>query len=168
MELVYLYASLNKSGDQGDATAQNLEARAVTLYVKLSTASSFVDPEILAIPEDKLAAYLQDERLAVYRQYICNTARARSHTLDADRERMLAMLGDAAGSPSNSFDMLEAVDMTFPEITDEKGEKVALTHGNFSVYRESTDRRVRREAFETYFGEFAKFRTRSPPCTAAP
>ena len=47
--------------------------------------------------------------------------------------------------------------MTFPEITDEKGEKVALTHGNFSVYRESTDRRVRREAFETYFGEFAKF-----------
>lgn len=157
VELVYLYASLNKSGDQGDATAQNLEARAVTLYVKLSTASSFVDPEILAIPEDKLAAYLQDERLAVYRQYICNTARARSHTLDADRERMLAMLGDAAGSPSNSFDMLEAVDMTFPEITDEKGEKVALTHGNFSVYRESTDRRVRREAFETYFGEFAKF-----------
>lgn len=157
VELVYLYASLNKSGDQGDATAQNLEARAVTLYVKLSTASSFVDPEILAIPEDKLAAYLQDERLAVYRQYIRNTARARSHTLDADRERMLAMLGDAAGSPSNSFDMLEAVDMTFPEITDEKGEKVALTHGNFSVYRESTDRRVRREAFETYFGEFAKF-----------
>ena len=157
VELVYLYASLNKSGDQGDASAQNLEARAITLYVKLSTVSSFVDPEILAIPEDKLAAYMQDERLTVYRQYIHNTTRARSHTLDADRERMLAMLGDAAGSPSNSFDMLEAVDMTFPEITDEKGEKVTLTHGNFSVYRESTDRRVRREAFETYFGEFAKF-----------
>lgn len=157
VELVYLYAMLNKSGDQGDATAQNLEARAVTLYVKLSTVSSFADPEILAIPEDQLAAYMQDERLAVYRQYIHNTTRARSHTLDAERERMLAMLGDAAGSPSNSFDMLEAVDMTFPEITDEKGEKVALTHGNFGVYRDSTDRRVRREAFEAYFGEFSKF-----------
>lgn len=157
VELVYLYASLNKSGDQGDAEAQTLEARAVTLYVKLSTVTSFVDPEILAIPEDKLAAYMADPRLAVYRQYLRNTARSRPHTLDAERERMLAMLGDAAQSPSNSFDMLEAVDITFPDITDEKGEQVTLTHGNFGAFRESTDRRVRREAFETYFGEFRKF-----------
>ncbi len=157
VELVYLYASLNKAGDQGDPEAQTLEARAVTLYVKLSTVTSFVDPEILSIPEDKLTAYMEDPRLAVYRQYLRNTARSRPHTLDAERERLLAMLGDAAQSPSNSFDMLEAVDITFPEITDENGDKVALTHGNFGVFRESADRRVRREAFETYFGEFRKF-----------
>lgn len=157
MMLVYLYASLNKSGDQGDSEAQELEARAINLLVKGSTAVSFAEPEILAIPEETLAAYLQDERLATYRQYIRNVTRARSHTLDAERERMLAMLGDAAESPSNSFDMLEAVDITFPEITGENDEKVALTHGNFGVFRESKDRRVRREAFETYFGEFRKY-----------
>ncbi len=157
VELVYLYASLNKSGDQGDPEAQNLEARAMTLYVKLSTAGSFLNPEILSIPEEKLTAFLKDERLATYRHTIENVTRSRKYTLDAERERMLAMLDDAANSPSDSFDMLEGVDITFPEIENEAGEKVTLTHGNFSVYRESTDRRVRREAFETYFGEFRKF-----------
>ena len=157
VELVYLYASLNKSADQGDADAQSLEARATTLYVKLSTATSFVDPEILAIPEDTLQSYLADPSLSLYRQYLRNTARSRPHTLDAERERMLAMLGDAAQSPSNSFDMFEAVDITFPDITDENGNKTALTHGTFGVFRESPDPRVRREAFETYFGAFRKF-----------
>ena len=146
VELVYLYASLNKSADQGDADAQSLEARATTLYVKLSTATSFVDPEILAIPEDTLQSYLADPSLSLYRQYLRNTARSRPHTLDAERERMLAMLGDAAQSPSNSFDMFEAVDITFPDITDENGNKTALTHGTFGVFRESPDPRVRREA----------------------
>ena len=53
--------------------------------------------------------------------------------------------------------MLESVDMTFPKIKDENGNEVELTHGNFNVYRESKDRRVREEAFEKYFGEFKKY-----------
>ena len=34
-----------------------------------------------------------------------------------------------------------------------------MTHGNFNVYRESRDRRVREEAFEKYFGEFKYLNT---------
>ena len=70
---------------------------------------------------------------------------------------MLAQLSDAAQTPDNSFTMLESVDMTFPAITDEAGNEVTLTHGNFGVYRESTDQRVRRESFEKYFGEFKRY-----------
>ena len=70
---------------------------------------------------------------------------------------MLSMLADAAQTPDNSFTMLESVDMVFPAIVDEKGEEVQLTHGNFGVFRESSDPRVRRESFEKYFGEFKKY-----------
>ena len=70
---------------------------------------------------------------------------------------MLAMMADMAGGCANAFEMLESVDMTFPEITDEEGNKVTLTHGNFGVFRESGDQRVRKEAFEAYFGEFKKY-----------
>ena len=96
VELVYLYASLNKSGDQGDAEAQTLEARAVTLYVKLSTVTSFVDPEILAIPEDKLAAYMADPRLAVYRQYLRNTGPVPSAHAGRGARAHACHVGDAA------------------------------------------------------------------------
>lgn len=156
-ELVYLYAFLHKSGDNGDPEYQDMAARATKLLVALETAASFSEPEILAIPEDKLNEYLKYEGLKTYRHKIHNIARARAHTLDTEKERMLAMLGDAAQTPSDSFEMLESVDMTFPKIVDENGNEVELTHGNFSVFRESKDRRVREEAFEKYFGEFKRY-----------
>ena len=157
MELVYLYAMLRKNVDNGDPKYQTMQGRAMNLAVKMSTACAFMEPEILAIEKDRLADMLQSPLLATYRHLLEDTDRMRAYTKDEQTETMLAMLADAAGSSSECFDMLESVDMTFPEITDEKGERVTLTHGNFGVYRESGDQRVRREAFEAYFGEFKKF-----------
>ncbi len=157
VELVYLYAMLCKSGDNGDPEYQAMEGKATNLYVAFSTAISFFDPEILSIPEDVLNTYMNDPILAEYRHILEDTARSRQHTLDAKSERMLAMLGDAAQSSHNTFEMFESVDMTFPTIENENGETVRLTHGNFSVFRESKDARVRRDSFEAYFGEFKKY-----------
>ncbi len=157
LERVYLYAMLHKSGDNGDAEYQAMEARCVTLLVSYQMTTAFLTPEILSIPEETLASYMKEEGLATYRHMIEDMCRARAHTLDAARERMLAQLSDVAQTPDNSFTMLESVDMTFPTITDEEGREVTLTHGNFGVYRESPDQRVRRESFEKYFGEFKRY-----------
>ena len=157
LERVYLYAMLHKSGDNGDPEYQAMEARCVTLLVSYQMTTAFLTPEILSIPEDTLAAYMKEEGLATYRHMIEDMCRARARTLDAARERMLAQLYDVAQTPDNSFTMLESVDMTFPTITDEEGREVTLTHGNFGVYRESPDQRVRRESFEKYFGEFKRY-----------
>ena len=156
-ERVYAYAMLRKSGDGGDPACQEMEARAIGLLVAMQTATAFVNPEILAIPADVLAAYTADEGLATYRHMIEDVARARSHTLDAQGERILAMLGDAAQTPENAFEMLANVDLRFPPVRDEQGVEAPLTHGSFGVFRESRDARVRREAFEKYFGEFARY-----------
>lgn len=157
LERVYLYAMLHKAGDNGDPEYQAMDARCTTLYVSFQMAIAFLTPEILSIPEETLAAYMKEEGLATYRHMVEDMCRARAHTLDAARERMLAQLSDAAQTPDNSFTMLESVDMTFPVITDEAGNEVTLTHGNFGVYRESTNQRVRRESFEKYFGEFKRY-----------
>ena len=127
VELVYLYAMLSKSGDNGDPENQNMDGRAMNLYVAFSTAVSFFDPEVLSIDEATLNGYMNDPALAGYRHILEDTARGRAHTLDAKGERMLALLGDAAQASSNTFDMFESVDMTFPKIKDENGEEVQLT-----------------------------------------
>ena len=157
MELVYLYAMLRKNVDNGDPKYQTMQGRAVNLSVAFSSACAFLEPEILSVDDARLAEFLQDPALKTYRHTIEDINRARAHTLDTAGEKMLALLSDAAGTPSDCFEMLESVDMTFPEITDERGEKVTLTHGNFGVYRESADARVRKESFEVYFGEFKKY-----------
>ena len=157
LERVYLYAMLLKSGDNGDPEYQTMQGRAISLYVKYQTALSFLEPEILSIPEETLNAWLGEPSLALYRFMVSDIARARAHVLDEKSETILAMMGDAATAPQDAFEMLESVDMTFPSIKDEEGNDVVLTHGNFSVYRESKDQRVRKDAFEAYFGEFKKF-----------
>ena len=156
-ERVYEYAFLRKSGDNGDSVSQEMEARAISLLVALQTATAFISPEVLAIPEETLNGYMAREDLKTYRHQLDDIQRARAHTLDHQGERILAMLGDAAQTPSNTFEMFESVDMRFDDIRGEDGEKAPLTHGSFTVYRESRDQRVRQEAFETYFGEFGKY-----------
>lgn len=156
-ERVYQYAFLTKSGDNGDPKYQEMEARAISLIVALQTATAFVAPEILAIDPDTLNAWIAREDMKSYRHLADDLARRRAHTLDAQGERLLAMLGDAAQTPGSVFEMFESVDMRFPNVKDENGEEKPLTHGSFGVFRESRDPRVRKEAFEAYFGEFEKY-----------
>ena len=157
VELLYIYSMLRLNVDNGDPTYQSMNGRASNLYVKLSTAISFLEPEILSIPAEELARMLDDPMLATYRHLLSDVDRGRAHVGSAETEHLMAMLSDVSGTAQSCFTALESVDMTFPDITDEKGERVTLTHGNFGVFRESSDRKVRREAFETYFGEFKKY-----------
>ncbi len=157
VERVYLYASLLKNSDNGDGEYQRMEGMATNLYVAMSTACAFVDPEILSMPEETLLQFLDTADLAPYRHILGDVNRARAHTLDAAGEKMLAMLSDAADTADNCFTMLESVDMEFPKIRDEAGREVQLTHGNYGIFRVSADQRVRRESFEAYHGTFKKY-----------
>jgi oligoendopeptidase F len=156
-EIVYIYAMLHKSADTGDADYQTLEARAMSLLVRLSSAVAFLSPEILAIDEAELNKYLEDPRLAVYRHMISDIARGRAHTLDAEREKMLAMLADVQTTPSDAYEMLTDVEMSFPDIVTEAGEHMPLTRGNFNVYRENPDRKIREQAFQNVFSTYKNF-----------
>ena len=98
VELPYIYAFLKKTEDGSVAENQEMAARSESLLVKFSAATAFLNPEILAIPAEKLDAWMQDEVLATYRHTVDDIVRMRAHTLDAAREQMLALLGDANGA----------------------------------------------------------------------
>ena len=157
IELVANYAFLKKAGDNGDTKNQEMEARCISLITAFQSAISFLNPEILGMDSEKLDAFMQEDCVKTYRHMIEDIRRMRAHTLDAQSERMLAMLSDAAGTPRNVFEMFESVDMTFPNVIDENGNEAPLSHGTFSVYRESKSAAVRKDAFEKYFGEFQKY-----------
>lgn len=157
IEKLYCYAFLRKSGDNGDPVSQDMEARCIGLLTRFQAAVSFLNPEILSIKPELLAACMADTSLATYRHMVEDICRARAHTLDAERERMLAMMSDAAQTPSNVYDMFESVDVTFEPVVGEDGSEQPLSHGSFAVFRESRSRAVRSDAFAKYFGAFGKF-----------
>ncbi len=157
LEKAYIYAMLHLSADGSDPKHQEMNGRATSAYVQFSSALAFMDPEILAIPEETLNAFLAPEEMESYRFYIENLTRSRAHTLDAQRERMLAMMGDAAQAPQDAYEMLTNVDMELPKVHDAEGNEVQLTAGNFGVFRESPVRAVREEAFNAMFGTYKKY-----------
>lgn len=148
---------LHRAADGSEPAYQEMEARGMSLAVKANAATSFLDPEILAIPKEQLDAWMAQEDMAVYRHMVEDISRGRAHTLSADKEKMLAMLGEAADTPSSAYEMLTNVNMVFPKIHNEAGEEVQLTSGNFGVYRESRSRAVREEAFRAMFGTYRKY-----------
>ena len=157
VEMPYIYAFLKKTEDGSVAENQEMAARSESLLVKFSAATAFLNPEILAIPAETLNEWMQDEALATYRHTVDDIVRMRAHTLDAAREQMLALLGDAAGTPKAAFEMLTDVDLQLPMVKNDAGEEVRLTPGTFPVYRESRNRAVREGAFRAMFGTYRQF-----------
>lgn len=156
-ELIYVYTMLQKSQDGGEPEYQEMEMLATSIIVRASTALAFLNPEIIAIPEKKLDRMIKDKKLEGYRHILEDIARGRAHTLDAAGEKMLARLGDAAGTPSNAFDMISEVDFTYPVIKDAEGNDVQITNGTYTMLRESDSRAVRAAAFEGYLGKYKEY-----------
>ncbi|MDD4797299.1 MAG: oligoendopeptidase F [Eubacteriales bacterium] len=158
-ERLYVYARMRRDEDNANAFYQALADRAASLSVALGGELAFVEPEILSIDADVLAAWQRGaEGLAPYRYYLDTVARRRAHTLDAQQERLLAMAGELGEAPHTIFSMLNDADLTFPTILGEDGQPVQITHGRYIPLMESRDRRVRQAAYEGLYATFASFR----------
>ena len=57
LEHLYVYASMRRDEDTTNSTYQGMADRAMQLYVQISTVASYIEPEILAIPEATLEQF---------------------------------------------------------------------------------------------------------------
>ena len=124
LEKVYIYANLHRCADGSEPKHQEMDGKAMSAYVQFSTMVAFMEPEILSIPEETLNAFLAPDEMKPYRHYIEDLTRTRAHCLDAQRERMLAMMGDTAQTPMDAYEMLTNVDMELPKVHDAEGNEV--------------------------------------------
>lgn len=154
-ERVGIYAFLKTTEDQGDSTYQAMKSRFQNLAVKASQAASYMRPELLAIDPDRMTELVSDPAVAPFRLQLDRLLRFRPHTLTDNEERLLAMQGEMASAANNAFRQLNDADLRFGEINNEQGETVELTHASFASLSRSPQRKVRREAFDQYYSQFA-------------
>ena len=154
LEKLYVYTHMKSHEDTRINDNQGKATKIDMLSTELSMATSYMVPEIISMDEAKLNEYLQDEKLSFYKKYVDEILRVKPHTLSEREEEILAAASDLTAIPENVYDMMSYADMQFPEIEDEEGKKVKLTHANFSLFLKSKDRRVRKDAFEDPFELF--------------
>jgi len=159
LETLFVYASMRKDEDTTNSLYQGMYDRAMQLVVHASTVASYIEPEILAIPQDTLNRFVQETpELGLYGQQLHDLNRKRPHVRSTEVEAVLAAAGEIADAPDAIFSMIDNADLKLPLIKNEEGEDVQLTKGNYLVYIRSNDRRVRKEAFEGLHSTFLKQR----------
>jgi oligoendopeptidase F len=156
---LYTYARMRNDQDTTNSFYQDLNAQAGSLLTKASSAMSYIVPEILAMDEGKIETFLEEkEELKLYEKVLNDIAKRRPHVLSQSEEELLAEAGEALSTGSQTFSMLNNADLTFPSIKNEEGEEVDVTHGRYSTFMESKDRRVRKDAFEAMYSTYGKFK----------
>ena len=159
LETLFVYASMRKDEDTTNSAYLGMFDRAMQLLVHASTVASYIEPEVLALPQTTLDTFVQETPgLSLYGQQLDELNRKRPHVCSAEVEAVLAAAGEISEGPDAIFSMIDNADLKLPLIQNEKGEEVQLTKGNYLVYIRNTDRRVRKEAFEGMHDTFLKQR----------
>ncbi|OYS17103.1 oligoendopeptidase F [Lactobacillus taiwanensis] len=158
LEKVYVYATMSSDVDTKNNHYLGFVAKVQSLANQMAAATSFVDPEILSIPEKTLAKFIQDEpRLENYRHRLEQITQKRPHTLPANEEKIIAAAGDAMGTSANTFNVLTNSDMEFGYVQDENGDMIQLSDGLYSLLIQSQDREVRKNAFDVMYASYGQF-----------
>ncbi len=157
---LFVYANMRWHENTANSTYQALADRVTTLASDFGAASAYFTPEILAIPQDQIESFLRQEpKLQVYRHALDEINRMRPHVLTPEIEALLAQASELGSGPERTYEMLTNADLKLPAITDENGEVVQITQGNYvSRFLENPNRELRQRAFEAMLGTYAAYR----------
>lgn len=155
LEKVYVYARMRRDEDNRKTEYQAMTDRCQTVIAQVSAAMSFFTPELLSASEETLLSYIRQEPgLEQYEFFIRDLLREKAHVLSREEENILAQMGEITGATNDIFTMLNNADIKFGKITDEDGDEVELTHGNYITFMESHSRQVRKDAYEQMYAPF--------------
>ena len=153
------YCMRKADEDTRKSEYQAMSGKFMSAMVEISAACSFETPEIIAISDVQLDQYYRENpALERYRRYLTDLRRMKDHTLSAQEEKILAAAGELAQSPDNIYGLFADADMTFPDAVDSEGKPHPLSQGTYISYMESTDRVLRKSAYENLYDSFGKFK----------
>lgn len=158
LEKLYVYASMKNDEDTTVAYYQELQAKASALYAKLSETFAFYEPEFMALSEETYAKFIAEKpELELYHHHFERLFKTREHVLSQEAEELLAGAQEIFSGASETFSVLDNADIAFPWVTNDEGEVVELTHGNFISLMESKNREIRKGAYEAMYGTYEQF-----------
>ena len=158
LEKLAVYTSLQFDTDTSNNKNQSLKMKVSNLYDEWSKVNFFVVPTILKKEYTDIEKYYKEEpKLKEYETVLKREFRYKEHTLTDAEEKLLSNMTKIFNNDYITYELLKDSDMTFDDIEDENNKKVKLTCSNYSIYIESKNRRVRKDAFTTLYKTYKQF-----------
>jgi oligoendopeptidase F len=156
---LYVYASMSSDQDTRVSTYQGMEQEMIQLAAVLGTESAFIEPEILKMDNATIDRFVaQEPRLQIFKHYLDDIARRRTHTLSNEEEKLLAASSVIASGPSSVYGIFTDADFPYPSVTLSDDKTVKLDKAAFSLYRASTNREDRKKVMDAFFTSLGKYR----------
>lgn len=149
---VATYASLRTSADGSDPHHQADSAKVQAVIAKISSQLSFIESELLNIPEETLLKFIdENKQLQTYRKLLTDMIQKKQYRLSAEIEEILKALSVVHDAPYMIYQRSKSADMEFAPIKDEQGKELPMS---FALYEDryelSPNTTVRRRAYESF------------------
>ena len=162
------YAMRKSDEDTKNTTYQAIKAQTSSLFVAISGAAAYVEPEILQISDETLDKFYKEEpALLVYKRWINKIRKQKDHILSEAEEKIMAAASEMAQAPGEVYGLLNNADMTFASIKDADGNEIPVTHGSFIPLMHNPDASVRKAAFESLYSTYDSLKNTSAALLSA-
>ncbi len=155
IEKLYTYAHLRNDENKTHSQNQSNFEKIVHLNTLAAQANSFIPSELTSISEDRMKLFLENAELSFYKIHLERILRYRKHTLSEKEEKLLASAAKIARTARDAFEMLDNADLKLGTVIDENENKIAITQGNLQSIMQNYDRRIRKEAFESFYSAYS-------------
>jgi len=151
---LFMYSHLKSDENTADSECQKRLAKVETLAAEFEINSSFMTPELVAIGEEKINKYMnENEELKEYEHFFDSLFNLKEHVLSEKEELLLSNLSEIIGSEQKVFSMLDNADVDFSDIEID-GEVKKLNQSNFVTYLKDDNRELREKAFKNVYKFF--------------
>lgn len=156
---LYYYANLNYDSDTLNVEYQEMHEKIESLINKYSSLISFFEPTLLKENYDTILNFCRENKtLEKYKFMFEQIFRYKNHVLTSELQSALAKLAKPLNAAADIYSILTYSDIRFGDIEDSNGVSHELTESNYSIYRISPDRILRKNAFNKLHGTYSNYK----------
>ena len=133
--MLYTYSHLKFDEDTADDENKGLNKQATTLYHEFNETTSWLTPELISLPKEKIESLLNSKELENYKFYLEKIVRGKEHVCSSEIEEVLAQAGDALGTPTKVFGAINNSDFEFGTVLDSEGNEKPLSHVKLKFFK---------------------------------
>lgn len=155
LERLYLYAHTRHDEDVRISKYTSAQATVGAYFSKISAEFAFVEPELTALDDSVLQAFIDDPDFSAYDYRLRRIAASKAHVLSEAEEKLLALGSDVMGDFQSVYTMLNNANLNLPKASFQ-GEETQMSHGLYGVVLRSGTAAERKEWFEKYYQAYVK------------
>lgn len=156
LEKLSVYAHCKNDEDTTNSMYQEIKGKVTNLYAEYNEKTASIIPRILKMEKRIVKQYIDEQvELKVYKHFFDTFLARKEHVLSEEIEKIISAYQPVLNASSSTSSYLTNADLDFGTIENEKGEEVEFSEANYSIFMQSKDRNLRKNAFEKMYHTYA-------------